>query len=447
MKLKPFLPLAGMLLTSLAGASVANAADLGGDCCADLEERIAELEATTARKGNRKVSLTVTGMVAEQLTYWDDGQESNLYVSGLGATLGSNVQFNGKAQISPGFTAGYQLYLELNYSDPEFFNQDTDNGLASSPNLSTGVSVYRSYWYLKSDTLGQVSLGKLSQASDKAAALVDGSGSLLQANWVLFDGLLFNIRENGTAGPNIGVWGNLGHCQLISTPIGANCNGLTTNAIKYDSPTFGGFNVSASWGEDDFWDVTARYAGEAGGFKLATAVSYSENKDENAGLYDLFGSPDHKDVSYFQAGLYLEHVATGLFAYGAYGEEDVNGAVTGFGPNGPTTPLASSGFAIPDGNHFYVKGGVKAKLTSLGQTVFYGEYAQNNDQLGPNLLGAGYTGSELNRYGAGVVQYVDAASMSLWLKYRHFEGELDDGVTTTKLEPIDFLVFGSAINF
>ncbi|WP_334148124.1 hypothetical protein [Hyphomicrobium sp.] len=39
------------------------AADLGGDCCADLEERIAELEATTARKGNRKVSLEVYGHV------------------------------------------------------------------------------------------------------------------------------------------------------------------------------------------------------------------------------------------------------------------------------------------------------------------------------------------------------------------------------------------------
>ena len=36
------------------------AADLGGDCCADLEERIAELEATTARKGNRKVKLEVS---------------------------------------------------------------------------------------------------------------------------------------------------------------------------------------------------------------------------------------------------------------------------------------------------------------------------------------------------------------------------------------------------
>jgi hypothetical protein len=51
----------------IAGAS-AQAADLGGNCCADLEERIAELEATTARKGNRKVSLTVSGMTASKRT-------------------------------------------------------------------------------------------------------------------------------------------------------------------------------------------------------------------------------------------------------------------------------------------------------------------------------------------------------------------------------------------
>ena len=39
----------------LFAATPAVSADLGGDCCADLEERVAELEATTARKGNRKV--------------------------------------------------------------------------------------------------------------------------------------------------------------------------------------------------------------------------------------------------------------------------------------------------------------------------------------------------------------------------------------------------------
>ena len=58
----------------------AAAADLGGDCCADLEERVAELEATTARKGNRKVSLTVSGWVNENVQWWDDGTENNAYV-------------------------------------------------------------------------------------------------------------------------------------------------------------------------------------------------------------------------------------------------------------------------------------------------------------------------------------------------------------------------------
>ena len=64
----------------LVGGVSAQAADLGGNCCADLEERVAELEATTARKGNRKVSLTVYGQVNWAVMYWDDGHETNAYV-------------------------------------------------------------------------------------------------------------------------------------------------------------------------------------------------------------------------------------------------------------------------------------------------------------------------------------------------------------------------------
>ena len=52
--------LAGLLFSTAS----AQAADLGGNCCADLEERVAELEATTARKGNRRMSLTVSGQVS-----------------------------------------------------------------------------------------------------------------------------------------------------------------------------------------------------------------------------------------------------------------------------------------------------------------------------------------------------------------------------------------------
>ena len=63
---------AGLFVGGVAMPS-AKAADLGGDCCADLEERVAELEATTARKGNRKVSLTITGQVTTGVMYWNDG--------------------------------------------------------------------------------------------------------------------------------------------------------------------------------------------------------------------------------------------------------------------------------------------------------------------------------------------------------------------------------------
>jgi len=49
------------------------AADLGGSCCAELEERIAELEVTTATQGNRKVSLTISGQVNRIIMWWDDG--------------------------------------------------------------------------------------------------------------------------------------------------------------------------------------------------------------------------------------------------------------------------------------------------------------------------------------------------------------------------------------
>ena len=96
----------------LLGVTPVFAADLGGDCCADLEERVAELEATTARKGNRKVSLTVSGFVNEAVLFWDDGRKSNAYVV-TNETAQDRVRFLGQAQISKDWTAGYLLELGL----------------------------------------------------------------------------------------------------------------------------------------------------------------------------------------------------------------------------------------------------------------------------------------------------------------------------------------------
>ena len=66
-----------------------------------------------------------------------------------------------------------------------------------------------------------------------------------------------------------------------------------------------------------------RYSGEMVGFKIALGAGYSVNTDENIQARVSFG----KDSGFFQAGGYVEHLATGLFLHGAYGNEDNHGTV------------------------------------------------------------------------------------------------------------------------
>ena len=99
---------AAALLLGAGLGGQAQAADLGGGCCGDLEERVAELEATTARKGNRVVSLEISGQVNKALLIWDDGVDSDAYIVDPDSD-GSRFRFTGKAQLKPGWSAGVEV--------------------------------------------------------------------------------------------------------------------------------------------------------------------------------------------------------------------------------------------------------------------------------------------------------------------------------------------------
>ena len=388
---------AGSITTS------ANAADLGGNCCADLEERIAELEATTARKGNRKVSLTISGWVAEQVVWWDDGEESNTYVGGIGTTLGTNVKFTGQATIVPGWTAGYVLHLEADGSDSlAGTNQNTPAG----PGLFTGTTNYvqtlQSYWFIKSDHWGKVGVGLQARGGATAANPVAGAGSLVPANWVAFDIGGFQYRQNNGALSGITVLGG-GGCNG-----GGDCYGVPVNSVRYDTPVFAGFSASAAWGEDDVWDIGIRYAGELHGFKVAATVTYGENSDSTL----LFPA----DSDYTQAGLYVQHIGTGLFGLVNYGDLDDQ-----FGRSEET---------------WYFKAGLRRNWNHLGATVLYGEYLNNEDGFA--------AGSESEWWGLGAVQEIDAAAMSLWVSYRQFSADPNNG---QDLQDFDMVKAGALINF
>jgi hypothetical protein len=103
----------------------ASAADLGDSCCADLEERIAELEATTARKGNRKVSLTISGWVNEAVFGWDDGTAHGVY-QGTNSLEQSRFRFTGEAKINKDWSAGYLLEVGVQGNPSSQFSQSDD---------------------------------------------------------------------------------------------------------------------------------------------------------------------------------------------------------------------------------------------------------------------------------------------------------------------------------
>jgi hypothetical protein len=444
---------AGLLASSF--ATGANAADLGGDCCADLEERVAELEATTARKGNRKVSLTVSGFVAQQVLIWDDGQESNVYVTDTGSvSIGTHFAFSGKAQINSEWEAGFLIKIEAMNNDSLTVTQNSDEGPNAMNILQGGggnpLALESAYWYLKSKRLGRLSIGQQSSAADNQAILPDGSGSLVQANYVLYDVNGFVTRSNGVY--NNFAWGAVANCQSLDQYGGANgdCDGIPSNVVRYDTPTFAGFGMSASWGEDDVWALSGRYAGEFNGIKLAAAIAYHHSSDETGTIGAVLNSARANgglDVGHLQTGAYIEHVASGLWVYGAYahGYNDVTGAARGFG------------LTTPESDMYYIKAGLKRKFFALGSTTLYGEYGKKEDALATPLFDAGINSTEMDQYGLGVVQNVDAAAMQLWASWRHYEGDVTCGALAgcgggvrfgnNDLEDFDLFKMGALINF
>jgi hypothetical protein len=401
-----------------AGVPAATAADLGGDCCADLEERVAELEATTARKGNRRVSLTVSGQVSTALMAWNDGENSDTYVVDNVPSGGTFFAFSGSAKINPSLTAGYNVTIALDTgSRSHQVNANDDDGTTGAGNLTTGprstggfdadIVLTLANWYLDHSQLGRITVGRINTAT-AGTVTVDLGGAGVIANAQV------GYWQRGFTDPNTGqTWANL---------LGGNTvNGASlsrANAISYTSPTVGGLSVSAAWGENDVWDAAVRYAGEFSGFRVAAALGYASNL---SGLGDVSeergvtaGGPQPTQI---KGSASILHVATGLYLTGAYIDQDNDN------PARDNTTL------------WYVQGGIAKNWTGLGNTVVYGEYTQIDNAF-DNI-------SDSTVFGVGIVQHIDAAAMELFLAYRQYSADWGN----VSANDFDIVMGGARIRF
>ncbi len=408
-----FSALAGLSVMALTSSS-ALAADLGGDCCADLEERVATLEATTARKGNRKVSLTVSGWMNQNILVWDDGDESDAYVTSNGNDLGA-INFSGEAKIRPGWTAGYEIELEIVAAGSDSVDQTNDDG-------ETALEIAQSALFIESERYGTVTWGFADQASDGAPEM-DLSGSENVAYSAVADVAGgFQLRLSN---------GNLSGGDITIGALFDNFNGDTANIIRYESPTIAGFVLSASWGEDDVWDVALTFEKELGEFEVAAGIAYRQNQDNDGA--------DELDQDTINGSISVLHNPTGLNVTFAAGQREFNDEP-----------------GRDDATFYYVKGGILKQYNSLGKTAIYGEYGQFDDVLVGDVTGVmgvdAVSGSEAKVYGFGIVQHIDAAEMQVYVGYRHYEVDLDftnGGVAVAGpgVEDFDTIMAGARIDF
>jgi hypothetical protein len=450
-----------------AGPGPAGAADT--DCCADLEARILELEETAARKGNRKVSLEVSGHINEGILFWDDGAESNAYVV-TNDNSRTRLRFKGAAKVDKDWELGFLFEVGIRSANSKRVNQLDPRGGAPLPDGThnpddVGFDIRDLYWFAKSKTIGTFVVGNSNAATDritesnltqttyfaKYADVEDtGLGMFLRsaANGRLTNSRLTWRRLIGDAGDQPGE-GERGF-QLV----------------KYESPEWHGFKASASWGADDFWDVALRYETEYRGFKFAAGIGFLEMLDGaiTATVCAAGEAPGANDAACHQYGgsVSVLHEPSGLFLNFGTGlkvDDQIYDTVR------------FAGTQVDDGQIFYAgQAGIERKFFDLGKTTIYGEHYQYDggggtrrtvgpgDALNPTGVGSwAVWHSGVNIVGAGIAQAFDDAATIVYLSYRHVEGELQlrqliggnarGVVADAPIDDLDVVLTGAIIKF
>jgi len=429
--------LGAIALLSTAGLQPANAADIGGDCCADLEERVAELEATAARKGNRKVSLTVSGWVSEQIAWWDDGTENDVYV-GTNPVEQSRVRFIGEAKINKDWSAGYVIELGIFGANGGKWDQDNPDG--TTPN---NVSVRKSSWFLKNEQLGRVLVG---QDGTSTYHLLDDADTTMTRNF--FDGegapdyqAAFFVRSGGNfvTAPGGGDlrWSDVMRGFNNSTP---GDNGRR-NIVRYDTPTIAGFSYTASFGEGDIWDTALIYKGGFGDFEVNARAGYGHSASETINICHSGPTGYRADCEWWGASGFIQHKPTGLFVFAGYGEQNDNTRAFDAG--------ADAGLVDKSDVTWYVQGGIEHAWLSLGKTNFFVNY--RHDAPGSNVTSGTLRtqSADIDFWSGGMAQYLDSAETMLYLVYQHADGDvlLGDDVASTKLDTLQQVIGGVKVNF
>lgn len=353
-----------------------------------------------------KVSVSLYGQVNRAITSVDDGNER--YMNHVDNDNSSTrFGFKAKAKGSDSLTIGANLEWEYQSNPSNDVSQTT-------PDSNPGLDRRKLEAYLDFASIGKFSLGRGPTASDGTSE-VDLSGTKV-AGYSLITAWAGDYFFYDTA------------AGLTGTTVSNVMSNLDGNSrqdrLRYDSPKFSGFQISASTFEqqidtnggvnnshDSAYDIALRYSGKFGdGVKLSGALAYSDYASSEEG--DSFDKMMNGSISVLFSGISVTFAA---------GQRELSNVTAG----------------DPDSEDFYYgKLGYMADFWSVGTTAFaldYGKY----DEF------SGTAGDEAKTYSLYAVQKLDNWGTELYTGYRIHK--LDR--TNASLDDIGALFLGLRIKF
>jgi hypothetical protein len=348
-----------------------------------------EGEKVSVSSSNKHAEVQLYGHVNRAVLWADDGNSSKTYFVDNTNSM-TRLGIKGKIQATNDFSVGTRIELGLRTNPSNLVDQSEETS------FNTDIIKRQLDLFLQSKKYGKVSLGFGSTASDGTSE-VDLSGTSVVAYSPVADmagGQLFYDKKNNMLS------------DVKALFVFANIDGMgRSDRIRYDSPSYSGFNIAGSYSSYSEGDIALRYSRNFTGVKLAAALAAARTGD----FFPLTENQYNGSLS-----LLLENGLNATFAGGIRTWVDDNS---------------------DDANYWYAKFGYQLKLFTFGQSNLSVDYAQSKNIIMDDDIASSF--------GLAYVQNIKEWGTELYLAYRLYELDREH----EEYEDINAVMSGARIKF
>ena len=350
---------------------------------------------------NDTTTITLYGQVNKALLWADDGFRDKTFPFVDNDNSSTRIGLKSNSDIGAGWSLGTKL--EFHWEPSSSSKVSVQDPFDSGYEFRRDTVIRKIELSFSNDAYGKLSLGQGSMASDGAAD-IDLSGTKV----------ISHDPERVAGGLNF--YDAMAGAYNLGRQIGDdfdNLDGGRRVRIRYDTPDFAGFTLSAAYGYTEFLapgvddnrrytDAALRYKNEFGDFKIQAAAFYAM-RDSRPGRME-----DRERIGGSAA---LFHTPTGLNVRFAAGQQD-------------------SQSRTAKGDFFHIKAGIKRDFFKSGSTALSVSYYTSDGLADEDARGKSWAVS--------AVQQIDKANLELYATYRNYS--LDE--TGVAYKDIDVVMTG-----